>query len=377
MKKRKIIISMTALLIIAAATTGMMLLSGMKKNAWKMTPKERYRYVEARKVVYQTVLSEITGTGRLASLEQVDIITEMRGPIMPGSVPLKKGQSFKRGDLLFKIDSREARFALIARRSRFLSVVARLIPDIQVDFPTRYNDWKDFLNALDIEKELPKLPFLSSPKEKIFLAGRNVLNDYYAIKSDQVTLKKYAVFAPFSGTYTDVFLEAGTTAAVGSKVGAIIRTDKMELEVHLNVAGAQWVHVGSQVDVTDNSSTRKWLGKVVRKAKFVDQTTQSIAVFVQLKSPGSQPLLKNIFLKASFHGVAMEHTMEIPREAVFNHDQVYVVDNDNRLKKKQVKLHFVKDGTVVVSGLEEGAQLVTESLLDATESTKVTIDEKS
>jgi multidrug efflux pump subunit AcrA (membrane-fusion protein) len=147
----------------------------------------------------------------------------------------------------------------------------------------------------------------------------------------------------------------------------------MELEVPVNVSGAQWIHIGSNVKVSDTGGTRNWIGRVVRKAKFVDSTTQSIAVFIQLTSPAGQPLLKNLYLKAFFQGVAFRQTMEIPRAALIDNDYVYVVGPENRLRKKKINLHLVKAHTAVISGLEVGRQLVTEPLLDAQEGTKVNI----
>ncbi len=372
MKNRKLIVGFSVLSITAAAVLLMIKLSSFRKEPPRRPPKEITRYVKAQRVSYSDIPSRVVGLGRLSSMQQVDVITEVQGKILAGDVPLKKGRSFKQGALLFRIFDREARLGLLSHKSRFLNTVANLLPDFKVDFPASYQTWTQFLGAIDIEQNLPSLPAIVSPKEKIFLAGRNILSDYYSIKSEEVRLKKYAVHAPFTGTYTEVFLEVGSVANPGSRVGKIIRTDKLELEVPIEVHNAGWIKPGDTVYVTAEGGPGEWTGKVVRKAGFVDARTQSISLFVGLKSARENPLYPGMYLKAVFPGVIVRNAMQIPRNAVFNGSEVFVV-TDGRLSKQQITILKVDEKTLIFSGLDEGVSLVVEPLVNAAENSKVVI----
>lgn len=372
MKKRRLIVGFSILGIIAAAFLLMMVLSSFRTEPPKMPPKEIKRYVKAQKVAYGDIESQVTGSGRLSSMQEVDVIAEVQGKILGGDVPLKKGQSFKKGNLLFRIYDQEARLELLARKSRFLNAIANLLPDFKVDFPDSYKNWTDFLGTINIEQDLHPLPKINAAKEKIFLAGRNILSDYYGIKSEEVRLKKYKIYTSFTGTYTDVFLEVGSVANPGSRIGKIIRTDQLELEVPIEVHNADWIKFKDPVYVSTEDGSREWSGKVVRKADFVDARTQSVSVFVGLESSPENPLYPGMYLKAVFPGIIVRNAMQMPRNAVFNTNEVFVV-KDGRLAKEQISVYKVDEKTLIFSGLEEGLDLVVEPLVNATEDLKVEI----
>jgi HlyD family secretion protein len=370
MNTRKFIIVLVLMLV--GAYLIMTFLTGFRKTPVKRPQQEVKRYVRAQKVAYRDIESNVTAAGRLSSTQQVDVITEVQGQIMTGRVPMKKGQSFKRGDLLFKVYDEQARLGLLSRKSRFLNAIANLLPDFKVDFPSSYPLWSRFLDIINIEKDLPPLPKIESTKEKIFLAGRNILSDYYTIKSEEVRLKKYAITAPFSGTFTDVMLEVGSVANPGSRIAKIIRTDKLELEVPLKVKNADWVKKGDLVQVATEDGSREWQGKVARKSQFIDADSQSISIFVALESTPENPLYLGLYLKAIFPGVMVRNAMQIPRNAVFNNNEVFIV-KDGRLSKQEIRIHKVDEKTLIFSGLSEGWDLVVEPLINATENSMAEI----
>ncbi len=370
MKIRKVMIVLVLLLL--GAVLGMKILSGFRKDPPKRPPQEIKRFVKAEKVAYRDIESQVVGTGRLSSMQQVDVIAEVQGKILAGDVPLKKGQPFKKGVLLFRVYDREARLGLLARKSRFLNAIANLLPDFKVDYPGSYQSWTRFLGSIDIAKKLPALPAFASIQEKIFLAGRNILSDYYSIKSEEVRLKKYSIHAPFAGTFIEVSLEAGSVANPGSRIGKIIRTDKLELEVPVEVHNADWVKTGDRVLVRTEDGSKEWTGKVLRKSAFVEPRTQSISVFVGLESSAEKPLFLGLYLKAVFPGVVVRDAMQIPRNAVFNKNEVFIV-KEGRLTKQEVIIHKIDEKSLIFSGLEEGLDLVVEPLVNAAENTKAEI----
>ena len=241
-----------------------------------------------------------------------------------------------------------------------------------MDYPASYQNWQEFFASIDLDKNLPELPKVESEQEKIYLASKNLLSDYYTIKGEEERLRKYTIIAPFSGTFTDVYLHTGSVANPGSRIATIIRTDKLELEVPVDEYEAKWVKVGDVVKVTNESGANEWQGRVVRKSNFINPTTQSITVFVSLSSTVQNPLFKGMYLNAEFPGVSLAKTMEIPRNSVFNTNEVFVVQ-DSVLKKEEIIIHKINEKTLVFSGLKPGTELVVEPLINATENLKVHI----
>jgi multidrug efflux pump subunit AcrA (membrane-fusion protein) len=369
---RKLIIfgSIAGIIVISVILMGVF--ANMKELPSQKPEKKKVMYVKADIVLYSELESEIIATGRISSREYVDLISECSGKMLKGNIPLKKGQNFRKGDVLVRIFSEEAKLGLKGSKSRFLNLIAGLLPDFKIDYPKSYNNWKNFFEAIDLDKDLPELPEIKSDKEKIYLASRNILMNYYAIKSDEIRLDKYTIYAPFNGAYTDVFLEVGAVANPGSRLAKIIRTDELELEVPIESRNAKYIKVGSKVSIFSEDGNMQWNGRVVRKTNFIDPQTQSINIFISLRPTADKPLFKGQYLKAVFPGLSFGNVMKIPRSAVFNHNEVFVVI-DGKLEKKEVKIIKNNPKTYLISGLKEGIDVVTEPLIDAHENMEVSI----
>lgn len=373
MNWRKSIISVLVIIVLFAFAFLLKgILSGMAELPEEKQKEAIILYVKTEKVSYTTNKAKITETGRLSSQQMVDLSAEVQGQILPGDVILKEGTKFQKGALLISIFDEEAKNNLKAGKSRFMNGIASILPDIRIDFPESFKKYQDFFNSIKIDKPLPELPKLDSDKEKVFLASRNILNDYFSIKSAEVRLSKYKLYAPFNGTFTAVYLEPGSVANPGSRIASMIRTDKLELEVPVRIEDAYWIHIGDKVQVSTKDHHLQWTGKVVRKSDFMDPSSQAITLYVALASEKDKPLYQGQYLRAEFASKTLEHSMEIPRNAVFNRDKVFTVEN-GKLKKNQVEILKTNETTVIFSGLPEGVNIVVEPLVNAKEGFKAEI----
>ena len=329
-------------------------------------------FVKAKPVIYATNSSGITATGRLSSQHEVDLSAEVSGQILQGSVNLKQGKKFKQGELLVRIFDEEAKNNLKASKSRFLNGIAGILPDMKIDFPMSYGKWLLFFYDIDISKPLPNLPKIDTDKEKVFLASRNILNDYYTILGSQIRLSKYSIHAPFNGSFTNVMMEVGSIVNPGSRIATMIKTDMLELEVPIRIDDIYWVNIGDDVTASTKDGLFTWNGKVVRKSDYIDPNSQSITVYVSLESTHSKPLYQGQYLKAVFSEKNLEGSMEIPRNAIFNKNMVNTVV-DGKLKKQKVDILKADGTSVLFSGLESGTMVVVEPLVNAQEGTNTEI----
>ena len=374
MKKQKYIIIAAGLAIIIFAYFSMSFLSSFKEEPSKVPQKEVFRFVKAAPVIYADLTGQIVSSGRVFSKEQVALSAEVSGKIMPGNIPFKEGQSFRRGDLLLKIYDKEAGLSLKANKSSFLNNLAGILPDLKIDYPDSYDLWFNFFDSIDIEKDLPELPEIKSTKEKVFLASRNILSAYYNIKSAESIFKKHYIYAPFQGSITSVNVEVGGITGMNARLGSIINTNEFEVEVPLTIEDAKWVKIGQVVKVKPNNSSDAWQGKVIRKSGNLDVQTQSVSVYVQILNNQKAELYQGEYVKVNFNSLQVKDVMEIPRNAIFNSDEVFVVEN-NLLDKENVNIVKLTQKTAFINGLEENAMLVVEPLVNANENTKVKIIE--
>lgn len=372
MKKRRFIIVASLLGLLLASFLLMRFLIAQKKDFVKTPTKPGDRYVKAEPVKYTTLKSIVNGEGRVLSSAELDLIAEASGKIERGDVPLKTGQSFQRGDVLLTVYKDEVELALKAQKSSFLNRLANVLPDLQIDFPDRYPEFKEFFNAVNLDDDMPPLPDYTSEKLKIFLAGQNILNDYYSIVKNEKQLKRHTLYAPFNGTFLSVSLEVGAYTNVGGRIARIIHTDTVEVQVPIENGFAKWIRVGAPVTLQASETGQTWQGNVIRIAEFVDKTTQSRPVFVQVPLMNQTQLYAGQYLSASFKGGQIHDVMEIPRNAIFNFNTVFVV-REGRLKKETIDIVKVNDQTVFFRGVEPGTFIVVQPLINVSENIPVKI----
>lgn len=363
MKLRKVIIVLTFIGIVVSAVLLSQYFSSLKEPPAKEEVKITKKYVNTIAVSYMDVSTEVTAFGRVRASESLDLIAEIQGRMFEGAVRLKEGQKFKKGDLLFRVDDLEAKLNLQSQKSIFLRDLAAILPDFKIDYPNNFNGWQNYFRSIDLDNPLPKLPDYKSDKEKTFLATKNIFSSYYTIKSVEAAMRKYKLYAPFNGTISEVVLQSGSYVNPGNKIAKIYRTDRLELKVDVGIGDIGWIKNNQSVAITSEDGNQTWNGKITRIGDLINQNTQSLDVFVDIKSNGT-PVYDGLYLQAIIPGKVIKNAMEIPRSAVFNGNQVFVV-RDTVLKVNEIMIHKVNQATVIFSGLTEGDDLVFEPLINA------------
>jgi RND family efflux transporter MFP subunit len=370
MEKRKIIILATTVFIIVLGIGIKNFFASKKEEPKKMNIPTSERIVKVKPVTYTENRAGIIAFGRVNSAQSVALVAEVGGKLMQGSIVLKEASRFNKGDIIFKIDDREARYNLQSQKSEFLNNVASTLADIKIDFPEELSKWENFLQQIEITKPLPDLPELKSRKEKTFVSNRKLLNQYYSIKSAEERLAKYAFIAPYNGSIAQLNIEEGSIVNPGASIGRIIRTDEMEAEIPIKAESIKWIEKGMPVKLYSENKTMYWEGKVARISDYVDPNTQSINIYVVVQPNNQNKLFEGIYLQAEIESSLLVNTMEIPRKALVNNNQVYVVSN-GKLKLKPITIHKVNSNSIIFSGLETGELVVVESLVNVSENMSV------
>lgn len=370
---RRIVIVVSIIFILGLAYGLMRFLQAQKAPPPVRRNIVAQRYVKTEPVQYKKIASEVSERGRLSSLAEIDVIAEASGKIEAGQVSLKKGASFRKGQVLFEIYPDEAELSLQARKSQYQNTLAGILPDLVIDYPEAEDAFMDFFSSIKVDRPLPELPEVKNETLKIFLASRNVISEYYEIKKDELQLERRIVRAPFDGTYKEVYMEVGAYANTGGRIARAIQTGHLEQEVPLLIEDAEWVKVGDPVQITAQGSDQSWTGSVIRKGQFVDENTQRQSIFIQIKNHGERKLLSGEYFQASFPVRPIEGVMEVPRNSVFNSNEVFVV-RSGRLAKEKINVVKVNERTLIFNGLPSGDTLVVQQLINVSEGTLVLTD---
>ena len=347
-------------LILITGLIIMLVLSGFRKDPPQMSQQEKARIVDAAIVQLSDVQSEISGFGRIMTAQPLVLFSEVNGTMVSGSVPFQPAQSFRKGDLLIKIDDRQIRLDIQSTKSDLLNALAGVLPEIKVDFPDEFKIWQNYFNHCDYDSKLEPLPETDNQKIKLFLSRFNVHKLYFMIRNLEIQLEKHFFYAPFNGSIISADLRIGSTARVGTRLGEIINLDDMEIQVPVPAQDIEWIDSRLPVSFSSSELAGTWSGNVQRLGKNIDSRTQTVSVFMDIRNSDRGHLFNGLFLKASIPGKVITGAMSLPRKLVYNDTYLYMVKN-GRLRYQKVNIARRElDRVIVNGGIANGDTLVAE-----------------
>ena len=354
---RKLILTILGvLLIIASFFFAYKLIES--KNKVKPVPQKVVKTVFVDTVKNSTIPIVIPANGNLTAKRRVELYAEVQGIFTPGTTLFKAGQTYRQGQTLIRIDASEYYASVQSAKSNLYNSIAAIMADLRLDFPEVFPKWQAYLNGFDLNKTTPKLPSMSSEKENYFITGRGIVSNYYNVKNLEQRLSKYTISAPFDGILTEALVTEGSLIRSGQKLGEFIDPSVYEMEVAISKSFANLLKVGEKVELNKLDGTEAFTGIVSRVNGSIDATTQTITVFIEVKS---ELLKEGMYLEARLDAKQEENAIEINRNLLLDTNQIFVV-RDGVLDVVDVKPVYFSDTKVVLKDVPNGAIILSRSV---------------
>jgi len=360
MTKRQIIVSLVSTLLLAlVGALAFNKLKSNKKSTVKDGPiKQELIYVNTANFDIQSIQSTIEIDGRVNAYEKINLSAEANGKLLSTDKTWRTGSYFTKGDLLFQVDATDERLSLFAQRSSLMNAITQIMPDLKFDYPDAFLNWKKYLDDFDIERNTPDLPKATSQPEKYYVAGKNIYNLFYAIKSAEEKINNHVVYAPFSGVFTTVNAYPGSLVSPGTVLGSIMNTGRYELQTPITSSNLGFVRIGQKVMLQEEGSDQKYKGTISRIGKQIDQTTQSIPTYISVSGKG---LRDGMYLKGKLNGNTIPDVTELPADAIVNQNKIYVL-RDSLIVEKEIQIMLPTDDKAIVRGVEITDKVIVKSL---------------
>jgi len=354
---RKLILTILGvLLIIASFFFAYKLIES--KNKVKPVPQKVVKTVFVDTVKNSIIPIIIPANGNLTAKRRVELYAEVQGIFTPGSTLFKAGQTYRQGQTLIRIDASEYYASVQSAKSNLYNSIAAIMADLRLDFPEVFPKWQAYLNGFDLNKTTPKLPSMASEKENYFITGRGIVSNYYNVKNLEQRLSKYTISAPFDGILTEALVTEGSLIRSGQKLGEFIDPSVYEMEVAISKSFANLLKVGEKVELNNLDGTETFTGIVSRVNGSIDATTQTITVFIEVKS---ELLKEGMYLEARLDAKQEENAIEINRNLLLDTNQIFVV-RDGVLDVVDVKPVYFSDTKVVLKDVPNGAIILSRSV---------------
>lgn len=350
---RKIILSVLGVILVIAAIF-------VAKAIIDSNTKERPPAKKVVKTVYVQTVSNgtvpivIPANGTVTALQRTTLFSEVEGIFRSSSKAFRPGQEYSKGQVLLRIDAAEFSANVRAAKSELYNKIAAVMPDLRLDYPSVFSKWESYLNNFEFNKSLAPLPEFSSEQEKYFISGRGIVSGFYNIKNQETRLNKFTIYAPYNGVLTEALVTEGSLVRPGQKLGEFINPSQYELEVAIRKSFSDLLKVGEQVTLKNLEGTQQFQGEVSRINSKIDANSQTVQVFIKIQD---SKVKEGMYLEASLKARNVENALAIPRNLLVEQNKVFYV-KDSTLQLAEVEpVHFSSE-TVVITGLENGTQMI-------------------
>ena len=219
-------------------------------------------------------------------------------------------------------------------------------------------------------------------------------------------LERTIITAPFDMRVANLNIEADQYVPVGQNLFEGDAVDRVEVEAQVAMSSLRRLFIGRpsmridferlNEDFADliaidpvvrldlGNHVAEWVAEFVRFSDTVDPETRTMGVVVAVDNPFDKvipgykpPLSKGMFVKVIMKTHRSAQRIVVPRSAVRG-GSVFVVDEENRLRRRNVKVLFSQlDISVIEEGLEPGERIVVSDLIPAVDGMllQVEIDE--
>nr|MBC8413440.1 efflux RND transporter periplasmic adaptor subunit [bacterium] len=204
-----------------------------------------------------------------------------------------------------------------------------------------------------------------------------------AVTQAEVNLSRTVIKAPFNCRVRSKNIDIGQYVKSGDRVAEFAGTDSAEIMVAIPQHELQWMSIpGSHATISleTGSELSTWTGRIVRSTGEVDPGTRMISVVIEVNDPytlsssraGSLNLAAGSFVHVNIKGTELKDIYRIPRIALRDDNTVWLMDQDNKLKIKSVKvLRREKEDILVRNSLTDGEKIVLTNISGAANGMKL------
>lgn len=298
---------------------------------------------------------------------EIQLISEVSGQVLELSPNFANGGFFRKGEILVRVDPIEYEVNIKrAEASKAQAYQAKLQAEAEKKARSRVkNTSKSQLANYEIQYQQAKAQYDATVAE---------------LEAVKLQKARTIVRAPFDGRVRLATLNLGQFVRPGQQMGSIYAVDVAEVRLPLSDRQLSLVdvpmrfqdtlkHTLPEVTLTEEFAGRTytWKGQVVRAEGGVDERNRLLYVVARVQNPysadpnqpGRPELVAGSFVEATIDGRRFDHIFEVPRKALRNGAQLWVVDKQNKLREKEVAIIYKsKNHIYVSSGLENGEKVV-------------------
>lgn len=321
------------------------------------------------------VTLSVESQGTVRARTQTTLISEVSGTVLEVSDQFIVGGTFKKGDVLMRLDPVDHEVALQRAKAQLISRNALL----QLEKARAVQAKKEWEMTGRPESEAPLLalrqPYLAE-------AEANILQAQAEVKQAQTKLQRATIRAPYAGMVSVKSVDVGQYVTTGSRLGETFALEFVEVRLPLTAKDLsqmeprsfQNMNSGIKVVLSGsvNGRSTDWSAVIVRSEGVVNELNRSQYLVARVSDPYglNQPLLTSVpsllvgtFVTAKLPGKILKGVFKVPRSALLQGSRVAVVDEMQKLQINAVEVVFNDEGYYYISeGLKDGVEVIVSAI---------------
>ncbi len=328
---------------------------------------------------------KIKSTGTVQPHQEITVIPQVSGRVTSLSAKLTAGGFFKKGEILFSIETVDYELALeralasLAKREFELSSVESKARIARLEWDRLKNGQTASANSLALYE-----PQLKDAKA-------NLASAEASRRQAEINLERTTIKAPFNCVIRSESLDKGQYVKSGSAVMLLAGTDEAEVVVPVNLDDLYWLEIPgpgrssaaspANIIMQTGNSSFSWQGNIARSLAEVDPQGRMARLVVSIKDPyllkntgsqGQPALAIGSFVDISFKGRVMTDIFALPRQALRDNNTVWIMDDDKLLRIRPVTaVRLERDEVFLSEGLETGERIILTNLTGAADGMKL------
>jgi RND family efflux transporter MFP subunit len=377
--KHYIVHAVLSLLLVGGGVIGLTALTYSKSDIEKAESLVTPALVRSLTVHTGHETIQIKGEGTVRPVSEINLAAQVQGEVVYVSQSLTNGGRFNKGDVLARIDPIDYKLQVTCARAAVKEAYSRLMT-AQAESETAKKEWYAINGNSAIPVLAAKTPQLAAAKSAFEAAEAD-------LAKAELALKRTRIKAPFKGRVSKKYVDIGQHLSTGQILADIFCTDAAEIIVPLADKELRWFHVpgftpgndkGAKTLVNAQITGRsvEWEGRVVRSEGKLDLKTRMVNVVIRVDKPYAKkpPLVPGLYVTVQIQGQCLDDAVIVPRSALRSDGNVWVVDADDTLRFRNVKVGRIQDDVaIVLEGLQDGEQVVVSALKAVTDGMKVRV----
>ena len=350
-------------LVIIASIFGAVTLMATSPQVEPNVPEPVAPTVRVLDIVPQSIQLSVQSQGTVAPTTESELIPEVSGRVVWVSKSLVNGGYFEEGDVLLRLDDEDHRSSL----QRAKAALTRA----EAEFQHARFEYRR-MQSLE-ERQLASRSQIENSLRASRVSEATLQDARASYAQAARDLERTQLKAPFTGLVRKESVDIGQLVGRGSAVATIYASD--QAEVRLPIADRQLAFLNlpvghrGELPLDQQPNVRlsaeyagqklEWNGKIVRTEAQIDTSSRMVHVIARVANEDQvAPLAVGLFVNADIEGVLVNDIVVLPRNALRNGGRVLVVDENNKLRFREIEtLRLYKDDVLIKAGLEPGERV--------------------